>query len=503
MLSKPASYCAATLFWALPAGAGDKPLSAIDWIDRQPEVQSPVVATPLPGTGTERLPPDVAVSPLTEQTQRRIGLVPPAVSGLPPDLWSDSDPKRLGALMADLPDLRLPAAQSLLYRLLLSEAAGPGDDAENADGFTLDRARLLRDYGALEPALALIEQAGPKRDRNHFAAYMDLALLTGNEDPACDLQNARPELAPTAGHSVFCRMRSGDWATAAVLYDAGRVLGTIPTPQLNLLERFLDPELFEGDPALAPPASITPLLFRLHEAIGEPLPTRFLPRAYAVADLRDVTGWKAQLEAAERLARAGSLPDNQLLGLYTARKPAASGGVWDRAAGVRKLDQALSRRSASDVAEVLPSAWKTMKAARLEVAFAGIFAEQLTALGLDGEAGRIAREMILLSPAFGDVPADPQDLATAIATGVPLPLVAGTARNAEIAGAFSGMPQVTGIPATQMGERILMALAELESGASGDPVALGKALSVLRGLGLEDTARRAALQVLLLERYNL
>ena len=48
----------------------------------------------------------------------------------------------------------------------------------------------------------------------------------------------------------------------------------------------------------------SPLLFRLHEAIGEPLPTGALPRAYAVADLRDLAGWKPQLEAAERLAVA-------------------------------------------------------------------------------------------------------------------------------------------------------------------------------------------------------
>ena len=57
---------------------------------------------------------------------------------------------------------------------------------------------------------------------------------------------------------------------------------------------------------------MTPLLFRLHEAIGEPLPTGNLPRSYAVADLRDLAGWKPQLEAAERLAVTGALPANRL-----------------------------------------------------------------------------------------------------------------------------------------------------------------------------------------------
>ena len=58
----------------------------------------------------------------------------------------------------------------------------------------------------------------------------------------------------------------------------------------------------------------------------------FVLVAFAQADMRDNTGWKAQLEAAERLARNGVLDPNQLLGLYTEEKAAASGGVWDRVA---------------------------------------------------------------------------------------------------------------------------------------------------------------------------
>jgi hypothetical protein len=47
---------------------------------------------------------------------------------------------------------------------------------------------------------------------------------------------------------------------------------------------------------------------------------------------------------------------------------------------------------------------------------------------------------------------------------------------------------------------ILASIALLEEGANGDTAALRDALSTLRALGLEDIARRAALQVLLLER---
>ena len=48
------------------------------------------------------------------------------------------------------------------------------------------------------------------------------------------------------------------------------------------------------------PGAPDPLTFRLFETIGERLPTAALPRAFAHADLRDVAGWKAQIEAAER-----------------------------------------------------------------------------------------------------------------------------------------------------------------------------------------------------------
>ncbi|WP_298836102.1 hypothetical protein [uncultured Roseobacter sp.] len=505
MLSRFPPYIVAALSLAQPAGAQDQPLSAIDWIDSQPVVQQqPVASVPLAPSAAnpERLPPDVTVAPLNERVQRQIGLVPPDVTGLPPGLWAGSDPDVLSTLLERLPDLRLPAAQALLYRAVLTEAYGPGDDAATEDVFTLARARVLRRSGALEPALALISQSGPVRDKDHFAAFMDLALLTGDEDAACALLTDRPHLAPSAGHRIFCTLRGGDWATAAVLYDAGNALGAIAPSQVNLLARFLDPDLFEGDPALAPPAQITPLLFRLHEAIGEPLPTRFLPREYAVADLRDLAGWKAQLEAAERLSRAGSLPDNQLLGLYTARRPAASGGVWDRASAVQKLEAALQRPSVAETASALPLAWQAMQSARLEVPFATLFTDDLDRVALTGQPAAIAQRMRLLSPGFEDAPALPGDLATAIARRTPLPLAAGTARDAAIAAAFSGTPRPDKSDRQQLGQTILTTLATLEDGAAGDPVALQQALETLRGLGFETTARRAALQVLLLDRYN-
>ena len=51
-----------------------------------------------------------------------------------------------------------------------------------------------------------------------------------------------------------------------------------------------------------------------------------------------------------------------------------------------------------------------------------------------------------------------------------------------------------------MGEAILTAIVTLDSGAGGDQALVTDGLAVLREVGLEATARQAALQLLLMER---
>ena len=51
-----------------------------------------------------------------------------------------------------------------------------------------------------------------------------------------------------------------------------------------------------------------------------------------------------------------------------------------------------------------------------------------------------------------------------------------------------------------MGEAILQAMLRIDSGLRGDLVKVTEGLSVLRNLGLEDAARRTALQLMILER---
>jgi hypothetical protein len=391
---------------------------------------------------------------------------------------------------------------------MLTEASGPGRDAAGDDVMTLARVEALERFGAHDPALSLLEQAGVTRDRPHFSAYMDLALLTGTEDAACAILITNPHLAPSLAHRTFCAARAGDWPTAALLFDTGNTLGAFKGGETAALERFLHPEAYEDAPPLSRPSIITPLLFRLHEAVGEPLPTGALPRSYAVADLRDLAGWKSQLEAAERLSVTGALPANRLLGLYTARHPAASGGVWDRVLAVQRLETALRARSAEAISKSLPPAWHEMQNAGLEMPFSELFAEPLKRYDLAGEAGKIALNMALLSPDYKDVAASPR-LDPLLKTLAGNEAASPTSRDTRDAALLAGLDQdnarsdlIDMARNNRMGEAILRVLVLLDDGAAGDPVALTQALATLQAFGLEDTARRAALQIVLLERYS-
>jgi hypothetical protein len=511
MRNKFTSYALA-VFAAGAVSAQDQPLSVIDWVKRNPEqpaMTSAIVPKRFEPPVTPGVTlPEVTVQPLDQKARRIIGLVPSTVTGLPETIWSGSQAAPLAIQIREMPALRLPAAQALLYTLLLTEAEGPGDDTASEDLLTLARSDALVRFGALEPAMSLLEQADVTRDTAHFSAYMDISLLTGTEDTACAILAAQPHLSPSLAHRSFCAARDGDWPTAALLFDTGHTLGAFPEPEAAALERFLHIEAYDDAPPLPRPSEITPLLFRLHEAIGEPLPTGNLPRAYAVADLRDLAGWKAQLEAAERLAMTGALPANRLLGLYTARAPAASGGVWDRVRAVQLFETALRTRSIEAIAKSLPPAMAEMQRVGLELIFAELFADPVSRYALTGTAGDVARTLQLLSAEYRSVVDDKQiaPLYRSIAAGKVEDIPSDDARSIAIRRGFdsaNARPDLTRMARNgRMGEAILRTLILLEDGAAGDPVALTQALATLRVFGLEDTARRAALQILLLERFT-
>ncbi len=482
-----------------------EPLSAIDWLSRSVEL-APVFGPPVTETAVT---PGITTTTLAQPSKNPVGILPPRVTGLPQSLWIKSNEEDLVALVrAERIDM-LPAMQDLLKVLMMAEADPPQDAGTNGALF-LARVDKLLDMGALEQAKSLIEQATPDTPAL-FQRWFDVALLTGTEDAACDVMQETPSIAPTYSARIFCLARSGEWPVAALTLNTHRVLGDITPAEEALLSRFLDPELYEGEPPLDPPERVTPLNFRMHEAIGEALVTAPLPLAFAHADLRFTSPWKAQLEAAERLAHHGAVSENVLLRHYTSRTPAASGGIWDRAAAMQRFDVAMLAGDPDAVADTLPAAWSAMREARAEIQFAKLYGAALQDLPLRQDAASVAIEVGLLSPSYERVALlveergiDWDPFAIGLARGTPALDDADTAKEKAIAAAFltPAVPEDIArlLEQGKLGEALLRALQLFDAGSDGDLRALTASLSALRTVGLEDVARRAALQHLLLYR---
>lgn len=513
---------------ALPVDLrAEQPMSAIDWL-------SPSVAPPQPGVPTRQVPPlawrpgdaaprkdDLppvaatgAVGPVTtlklgETNPETLGLVPAAQAGLPDDLWMASRPEDAIALIASATGDGPPGVGALLRRLLIARLRPmPGATGQ----VFLARVDKLLDLGALDAAQGLLDAAGTG-DADRFRRRFDVALLTGHEDRACDVVRQSPGIAPSLTVRIFCLARDGDWPAAMTTFAAARALGRIEGGSDELVLRFLEPAVADEAEPLPPDASATPLTYRMMEAIGEPMPTSGLPLAFAQADLSANTGWRAQLDAAERLARAGSLRADRLFAAYGDQQAAASGGIWDRVAAIAALDAALAAGDPASVGPALERAWDRLAEAGLLAALAEGYAPRLLPLAdrLPGLGAERAAELGLMTGAAADWVAmpgaktqPPLVLALAAPGAAPLPDTAdGALAEAVLAGfAAETTPAQTEadlIGKGRRGEALLRALADLAEAGGGDPRRLTAGLATLRALGLEADARLIARQALILD----
>ena len=492
------------------------PLSAIDWLSQS--VATPATGDtgglavaidepPVTGQGGA-LPQPVATTSLDGPSPDAVGLIAPSVSGLPPALWGAGLTSEVAARLVNHPDDALPALRQLFLTILLAEVAAPVDAGGRGDLLQVRIDKLLA-LGALEQAAALIDAAGATTPEMFRRAF-DVALLTGAEDRACDRMADAPHLAPTVPARIFCLARSGDWDTAALTLHTSEALGQITADQATLMARFLDPDLFEGEAPPPAPNPVTPLDWKMYEAIGEPLPTEGLPVAFSYAEIGPKAGWKAQIEAAERLTRGGTIPPNVILGLYTERAPAASGGVWDRASAFQRFEAALASGDPSRISQALPVAWARMQEAELEVPFAVLFGKALAEASLEGEAAAIAFRVGLLSPYLDQVarrhqPADPEETFLAgLALGDLAGRVPPDSLGRAIASAFRNPTPSTEAQAlldgNRQGEAIVVAIENIGRGVKGDLRGVTEGLSLLRLVGLDSMARRTALELMILER---
>ena len=492
---------------SMPAGAQDlgEPLSAIDWLSDSialPSEGPPAPATPSPTASA----PEVLVAPLDAPVPDRAGLIDARRLGLQADLWGRSTAADLARLIAVMPEIETPTLR-LLFRDLLLARLDPPVDAIADDSLFLARIDKLLAMAELGLADDLIAEAGAP-DPTWFRRAFDIALLQGTETAACETIERTPDISPTFQARIFCLARNGNWEVAALTLGTAEALNLLEPDEEQLLLHFLDPELFEGEPLPIPPEQPSPLTFRLYEAVGERMDTETLPTAFAAADISQNVGWKTRLRATERLARAGVVPAEVLLAQFMSRKPAASGGIWDRVDAVQKLVYALDRNEPRAITTALPNAWAQMQSGGYAPTLAPWLARRLHSVDLGPGAHHDAFEIALMA---GDMnlaqkyigPSREDASLLALAEGRFGDIRDASPLVTSIKRALSGLPPsdrfLLLVEDNRPGEALLRAIAQLAEGPGGDPAAIGDSLALLSLLGLKPVADRIALELLLAE----
>lgn len=496
----------------------DAPLSAIDWLDQaltQPLGPSAPSRTPNPSPMPIVTPPSpeppaapITARPLEQATLDSTGLFSAARIGLPRELWGPTPvpllTEGIGALDANM----VPAAQRLMVRMLSAEFAPPVlEGGEIAGTLLVARLDKLIEIGALEQASQLIEAAPTQTAALNTRAF-DIALLLGEEDRAC--ARLQGQLAGASGEAarIFCLARRGEWQSAYASLGAARALGALQRDEIELLTRFLEEE--DAEHSQPPPQRLTPMGWRVLEALGEPVGTGSLPVAFAHADLRGTSGWRAQIDAAERLTRTGVMQPQRLMGIYSQRRAAASGGVWDRVRAVQALDAALEGSDLAAIDDALAAAWPLFEAVELETAFARIFSERLADHSMSGPSARVHWTMLLLAETRLDAamaitpPTALGAMVMALASGTSAPDAPVSGFGPAIEAAFDAaalpMPESLWLSDNEHGRLLLDSLALIADASQGDLLATEQGLAALIALGLERDARQIAIELLLLDR---
>ena len=387
---KIAHVCFIGLIMAQPVWAQtDAPISAIDWLS-QPGL-TPLSEEPLvvgdPAGGAELA--EIDVIELDAPVERTYGLIPSKISGIPENFWTDLDPRMLRQILNTAPLSGLPAADDLLLRALLAETLGD-------EGVLNTRVQALIERGAVQAAYSLLGQS-QMMSQDSFTLFAETALLTGNVERMCRQLNLSRHLTEDEALKVYCQARAGSWNTAEVNYFALDTLGAF-TPTLSaLLAVDLDPELADslGLPNVDP-NQLTALEFQLRAGAGQPVPTQGLPLKFAPSDLSASSGWKTQVEAAERLGAVGSLPAAQLLERYKSGQPSASGGIWDRVTAVQNLDLTLAD-PIIDPSDALLAFWTIMRGQGLVAPLAHAWSPMLMKFDASRDGDDILFQMQVLS----------------------------------------------------------------------------------------------------------
>ena len=481
--------------------AAQSPLSAIDWLSKEnSRFQRSILE--IKNVDVEKTN-DIQVSTLNSNEYQSIGLLPIYVTGIPTTIWRNSSFDDLEYSFKTMPTFSYSPIQELVYSLLLAEARPPLNEPSRY-AFLEVRLEKLLNYGAVDPAIALIERASPVPERM-ISLLFDISLLSSNNFPICDPVFQNTEIKDLQAELIYCYARKGDWLTAHLILKTEEVLGDLTAHEVSLLDRYLEVDFnVDLNALLPPPESITPLEYRLYEAIGEPIPAEYLPIQYSQSDLSGENGWRAQVIAAERLSLTGAIPENQILGIYTNHSPGVSGGMWDRVKVVKDLDAALDGKE--NFEGYFQDAWKVFKQTNQLTVFAKLFGLRVFEENLSPKSKNIAANLLLLTSNFKLTEGywDPSDIRFGLTTGDFSQVKVSDETEKIILQIFTepSMPFLVEQKLNQgkLGEVILNALLQFEMGIEGNLKDLSESLSTLNLIGLETTARRAALTHLVLRK---
>ena len=512
MWIKP-SILAVVFSIAAQTAFAQEPLSAIDWLD-QSTISTVTPVHPTVPRGTRRHHPklnepavsstidrhQVVVTPLGAVSLDFAGLLPPSVTGFPSSIWQFSDTNTLIALFDIVNVNHSPVLQEILLKLLLAENTPPTFDGSTGR-FLKARLAKLQTMGAVEQAYELVTHAG-RENKVLFPAFFDLALLSGRESTACEVLQINPSLTHDYATRIFCLARSGEWLASSLLLETAATLEGIEPEMYEKLLLFLDPELADGAQVPEFSERPSPLEAQIAVALGEPLNTTSLPSAFSWRTLDGSTGWKNQLESAERLAGLGVLPARRWLAMASTRKPAASGGIWDRVAAVQSIENAI-KSNPGDLEPRLTKYWSILVNEKLLVPLANVLVQKDQNIDANPFTARFA----LLSPhhetfAQSWAPTSSfEKYLKSISLGSPDQSFAVTPQELAIATGFTtpAPPTFTKMLADKkLGEVILRAMVLWQQGLEGDLSAMSEAISIFLSVGMEDVARRGALQFLIL-----
>jgi hypothetical protein len=337
----------------LPARAADPParLGAPQRLTPAPRVDAPNVATPAP---PDAAPLDatvgrngIRVDPLAPLDPDWAGPLTEAQDGFPLDLWQGTPRELVTAMVPRIGATNSPTLQSLMRRLLLSNARPPADAAASGDhvGFAALRIDRLAAAGQIEAANALVAIAPASGEVEPLERrYVELAFLANDRKTACDRVGEDVRRYQGVWWSralIACQALGGDRAKASLGLD---LLHEQKAPKDEAFDALVQ-AVGGGKAKLDRLADPSPFHLALLAAAKLPLPNEALNTA-SPAVLRAWAGAEGapaaqRLAAAERAAALGALPLADLRSLYGAAEFTAD----ERASAVSRAGTEKGARS--------------------------------------------------------------------------------------------------------------------------------------------------------------